>query len=141
MRCRVYCVLLLLPLFQCSQRAEKLFMPVTSAVTGIHFSNKITIGDSLTLTGYEYIYNGGGVAVGDVNNDGLQDIYFSGNQVSNKLYLNKGNFQFEDITEKAGVAVSVGWKTGVTMADVNQDGWLDMYVCRSALSDSTLRTN
>lgn len=112
---------------RCSDHSEKLFMPVSSATTGIHFSNKITIGDSLTLTGFEYIYNGGGVAVGDINNDGLQDIYFTGNMVSSKLYLNKGHWQFEDITEKAKVGTKT-WANGVVMADVNQDGFKDIYV-------------
>ncbi|HMK58599.1 MAG TPA: VCBS repeat-containing protein, partial [Nitrososphaeraceae archaeon] len=120
---------------------EPLFQELLQEETGIAFQNTVVQDGDNNVLNYPYYFNGGGVAIGDINNDGLQDIYFSGNQVSNKLYLNKGNFQFEDITEKAGVAVSVGWKTGVTMADVNQDGWLDLYVCRSALSDSTLRTN
>src|SRR5882762_1155439 len=110
-----------LALFQCSNRSEKLFVSAGSEITGIHFSNTITIGDSLTLNGFEYIYNGGGVAVGDINNDGLEDIYFTGNMVSSRLYLNKGNLKFEDITEKAKVGTST-WANGVVMVDINQDG-------------------
>ncbi len=123
----IYLMPLSFALFQCAGPSEKLFVPANSTVTGIHFSNTITIGDSLTLTGFEYIYNGGGVAVGDINNDGLQDIYFTGNMVSSRLYLNKGNLKFEDITEKAKVGTS-NWANGVVMVDINQDGFKDIYV-------------
>ncbi|MDH4295495.1 MAG: VCBS repeat-containing protein, partial [Cyclobacteriaceae bacterium] len=123
------------------QEEKTLFQELPSAETGITFQNTVVQDGDNNVLNYPYYFNGGGVAVGDVNNDGLEDIYFSGNQVSNKLYINKGNFQYEDITEKAGLGASSGWKTGVTMADVNQDGWLDIYVCRSAMSDSVLRKN
>jgi hypothetical protein len=120
---------------------DHLFVEVESIESGITFENSVKQdGDNNVLT-YPYYFNGGGVAVGDINNDGLEDIYFSGNQVSNKLYLNKGNLKFEDITDKAGVGAAEGWKTGVTMADINQDGWLDIYVSRSAMADSSLRKN
>ncbi|HMQ46572.1 MAG TPA: CRTAC1 family protein [Saprospiraceae bacterium] len=99
--------------------------------TGIDFVNEVEDGEYFNVLTYRNFYNGGGVALGDVNNDGLTDVYFTANMRSNKLYLNKGNWQFEDITEKAGVAGRIGWSTGVAMADVNGDGWLDIYVCNS----------
>ncbi len=106
----------------------KLVNPQSSGVT---FSNEIKEDYNYNILNFEYLYNGGGVAVGDINNDGLADLYFVGNFTSNKLYLNKGNMKFEDITEAAGVAAMKGFKTGVTMADINADGWLDIYVCRT----------
>ncbi len=97
--------------------------------TGISFSNDLSESNDLNILDYLYFYNGGGVAIGDINGDDLPDIYFSGNQVKNKLYLNKGNLSFEDITEKAGVAGNSTWNTGSVMGDVNGDGLLDIYVC------------
>ena len=96
--------------------------------TGVTFENRLPEDSSFNILNYLYYYNGAGVAVGDINNDGLPDLYFTSNIGSNHLYLNKGNYQFEDITKRAGVADSVGWKTGVTMADVNGDGYVDIYV-------------
>lgn len=113
---------------QCSDPPEKLFQAVPSEKTGITFSNTIKVGDSLALPDLEYLYNGGGVAVGDINNDGLQDIYFTGNTASSKLYLNKGNLKFEDITDKANIGTSK-WANGAVMVDINQDGFKDIYVC------------
>ncbi|MFO7823816.1 MAG: VCBS repeat-containing protein [Cyclobacterium sp.] len=123
--------LLFFILFGCAEQKEKnhLFTSLKPGVTKLDFINKLTETSNLSILYYLYFYNGGGVAIGDINNDGLQDIYFSGNQVANKLFLNKGNMEFEDITEKAGVAGSSDWNTGVTMADVNGDGNLDIYVC------------
>ena len=98
------------------------------AQTGIHFENPNTDTDTLSIIDYLYYYNGGGVAIGDINNDGLPDIYFTSNNNGNKLYLNKGNFKFEDISASAGIIGKADWTTGVTMADVNGDGYLDIYI-------------
>ncbi|GAA4407591.1 VCBS repeat-containing protein [Nibrella viscosa] len=109
-----------------------LFTLLSPDETGITFSNNLTEGLNTNVLMYEYFYNGGGVAVGDLNGDGLDDIYFTANMGPNQLYLNKGNLKFADITASAGVAGREGpWKTGVTMADVNGDGRLDIYVCHS----------
>ena len=98
--------------------------------TNVNFQNLLTETEDLNYFSFEYMYNGGGVAIGDINNDGLPDIYFTGNQVPDKLYLNKGNMQFEDITKTALGQSLNGWNNGVVMADVNADGLLDIYVCR-----------
>ncbi|MFC0182252.1 FG-GAP repeat domain-containing protein [Pseudarcicella hirudinis] len=114
-------------------KPQPLFTKLSPEETGITFVNEVYDTDSLNILDYIYLYNGGGVSIGDINNDGLQDIYFSSNQHENKLYLNKGKkageIVFEDITEKAGVKGLGNWKTGVTMADVNGDGLLDIYLC------------
>lgn len=112
----------------------------TVSATGIDFKNSITQDEVLNILSYEYLFNGGGVAIGDLNNDNLPDIFFTGNQVPNKLYLNKGNLVFEDISEKANINIpnadgSASWHTGVTMADVNNDGFLDIYVCKSGMKE------
>ncbi len=112
-------------------KENKLFELLDSSSTGINFKNQLRYDEKFNVYTYRNFYNGGGVSIGDINNDGLVDIYFTANMTSNKLYLNKGNFQFEDITDKAGVGGKMGWSTGVTMADVNGDGWLDIYVCNS----------
>jgi enediyne biosynthesis protein E4 len=109
-------------------KSNLLFEPIEVTETGIDFTNNLTETETWNILQYPYFYNGGGVAVGDINGDKLPDIYFTSNQGSNKLYLNKGNFVFEDVTDRAGVADTEGWKTGVCMADVNGDGKLDIYV-------------
>jgi len=96
--------------------------------TGVAFVNALPEDSAFNIQNYLYYYNGGGVAAGDIDGDGLPDLYLTSSLGSNRLYLNKGGFHFEDITDRAGVADSVGWKTGVTMADVNGDGRLDIYV-------------
>jgi hypothetical protein len=117
----------------CKQKEQTLFEALPSSRTNINFVNHLSDDDPPGILDYLYFYNGGGVAIGDVNNDGLPDIYFTANKKgANKLYLNKGNYQFEDITEHAGVTGLADWCSGVTMADVNNDGWLDIYVCAVA---------
>ncbi|WP_232834813.1 VCBS repeat-containing protein [Pleomorphovibrio marinus] len=105
------------------------------------FKNIVKESEDFNVLTYSYFYQGGGVAVGDINNDGLPDLYFTGNMVASKLFLNKGNFEFEDITKQAGVAAEGLWNTGVTMVDVDGDGWLDIYICRSAANDPNNRRN
>ena len=108
-----------------------IFSKVDSATSGISFKNQLDYTENLNAYTYKNFYNGAGVAIGDINNDGLTDIYFSGNLVDNKLYLNKGGFQFEDISKTAGVDCPDIWSSGVSMADVNGDGFLDIFVCKS----------
>lgn len=124
-----------------SYAQNPLFTQLPSSQTNVTFANKIIENEKINILTYEYFHNGGGVAIGDINNDGLADVYLTGNLAPNRLYLNKGDLQFEDITEKAGVAGSPGWNTGVTMVDINQDGWLDIYVCLSGNLPPELRAN
>src|SRR5687768_16304660 len=100
------------------------FTKIFPEQSGIHFSNHITESDSVNITMYDYLYNAGGVGVGDFNKDGLQDLFFTGNFADDKLYFNKGNFQFEDVTLKAGITKN-GWSTGVCILDINNDGYDD----------------
>lgn len=124
-------VLVVLATSSCSKKGDqrKLFTKISPVHSSIDFVNELQENDTFNIVEYLYFYNGGGVAIGDLNGDDLPEIYFISNQGENRLYLNKGNFIFEDITNKAGVVGDGNWKTGVTMADVNADGFLDIYVC------------
>ena len=125
---------IVLGLVACQTTKEKsniLLKKITPETSHITFANTITEGPSINAFFYEYSYNGGGVAVGDVNNDGLDDLYFTGNMVDNQLYVNQGNFQFKNITKQANAQGDKGWSTGTTMVDINNDGWLDIYICQS----------
>ena len=124
--------------YSCNQN-KTLFESLPSEKTGIDFQNTILENDSVNILDFENVYNGGGVGVGDFNNDGLQDLYFTGNLVSNKLYLNKGNFKFQDITKAASVEGEGKWNRGVAVVDINNDGWLDMYVCATLKKDPIQR--
>ena len=117
------------------------FQLISPQSSGVTFSNAVKEDYNYNILYFEYLYNGGGVAIGDINNDDLPDLYFSATFGTNKLYLNKGNFKFEDITDQAGVAAKTGFKTGIAMADINNDGWLDIYACRTSKSDDKQKDN
>jgi hypothetical protein len=138
---RIFILLVLIFFYSCGQKkVNTLFSMVKNS--HIDFVNTITESKELNVFKYRNFYNGGGVAVGDLNNDGLPDIFFTANQGSNKLYLNKGNFQFEDISDKAGFTKKKQWSTGVVLVDINSDGWLDIYVCNAGnMFDTALKKN
>ena len=122
-------ILLLLGFASC-KKEEKTFRLLSADESGISFSNQLTPSAELNILTYLYYYNGAGVMIADINNDRLNDIYFTSNQGADKLFLNKGDLKFEDITASAKIRNDSGWTTGVTYVDINNDGLLDIYVCK-----------
>ena len=130
----------MLVLMGCEEKAN-LFSQISPGKTGIVFSNRIIENDTMNILDFEYIYNGGGVALGDFNNDNLVDVYFTGNTTKNQLYLNRGDFKFEEVTDKAGVDGKGQWCTGASLVDINNDGLLDIYASSSAKKVASQRAN
>ena len=141
MKSQLLLITFLIFILTACQSDDKLFTKLSKSSTGINFRNVLQESEEMNVLNYMYFYNGGGVAVGDVNNDGLTDVLFTGNMVKNRLFINKGEMNFEDITTTSGIAEAQGWCTGATMVDINQDGWLDIYVCRSADTRPEKRAN
>lgn len=133
--------IVLISLWSCKNENFRLFQLTDNHETGILFKNEVPYTEEFNTYTYRNFYNGGGVALGDINNDGLTDIYFTGNIADNKLYLNKGDWKFEDITEKAGISCKEVWSTGATMVDINSDGLLDIYVCKAGKPGGEKRHN
>ncbi|MFY0685949.1 MAG: VCBS repeat-containing protein [Cyclobacteriaceae bacterium] len=125
----------------CGQKKDVLFELLSPDASGVRFENSLVYSEQLNPYTYKNFYNGGGVGIGDINNDGLADVFFCGNMVSNKLYLNKGNMRFEDITQSAGLETNNVWSSGVSMVDINADGLLDIYVCKSGPPGGPRRYN
>jgi hypothetical protein len=136
-----FLIVVVLSLVSCEPRNELLFTAMQPDETGIDFINHVEENKTLNILSYEYLYNGGGVAAGDFNNDGLQDLFFTGNQVPNKLFINQGDWKFIEIAERANVSGKNGWKTGVTLVDINGDRLLDIYVCYSGPGTDQSRAN
>src|SRR5450432_1011763 len=132
--------LFLLCLISCKKK-RTMFEQISSSHSGIIFNNNIIENDSINPLDVVNIYNGGGVGVGDFNNDGKQDIYLGGNQVPSKLYLNRGDFKFQDVTQEAGVEGLGRWARGIAVVDINNDGLLDIYICNTIYKDSMRRRN
>ena len=129
-------------IFSCKKDSNTLFQLLDAQQTGIDFANTITEKDTLNIFDNEFVYNGGGVAIGDLNGDGLDDLYFTGNQVENKLYLNKGNLKFQDITALSGAQKRPNqWSSGVNILDINGDGKNDIYICNTMSNDKEALRN
>ncbi|MCK4749375.1 MAG: VCBS repeat-containing protein, partial [Bacteroidales bacterium] len=120
---------------------DTLFTRLEPDRTGVHFMNTLTYDEGFNVYLFRGFYNGAGVGLGDVNNDGMLDLFFCGNKADNQLLIHKGDFRFHDITQAAGVASQDAWSTGVSMVDINSDGWLDIYVCKSGLPEGENRRN
>jgi len=136
----IFLVSFVFVLTSCTEE-DTLFRKLKPGRTGITFSNRITESEEYNILAFEYIYNGGGVAVADFNNDGLQDLFFSGNMVDNRMYLNQGDWRFRDITLDAGIVGTERWSSGVAVVDINNDGWLDVYVCATSYTPGKRRAN
>lgn len=134
-------VLIALAFTSCQEEKEKLFTQIPAKSSGVDFNNRIIETDSFNILTSEYIFNGGGVAIGDFNNDDRPDIFFSGNQVSNKLYLNEGDFKFKDISAEAQIEGIDKWSTGIALVDINNDKYLDIYVCAAMLDSDKEKAN
>ncbi len=137
----IFLLELCLLIFSCNQEKKTLFTLLDAGSTSITFSNRIFENDSVNIIDNEYVYNGGGVAIGDFNNDGLQDVYFTGNMVSNRLYMNKGKMHFADVTDVSGATGEGRWCSGVALVDINSDSLLDIYVCATFKNDPAARAN
>ena len=134
-------VFIVFSFFSCQKKSDTLFTLLSSDDTGITFNNAIIANSEVNIMTREFIYNGGGVAVGDFNQDGWQDIFFSGNAVPNELYLNKGDLEFENVSEKAGIAAPDRWSQGVAVVDINNDDKLDIYICATFSQEASRRQN
>lgn len=131
----VVAIMALTLITSCHRKPKTLFTSLPSSSTGVEFNNAIIENEFFNILTFEYFYNGGGVGVGDFNNDSLPDIFFAGNVVKNKLYLNEGDLMFKDISEEAGIEAPEKWCTGVAIVDINSDGWQDIYVCASVYNE------
>ena len=141
MRKSVFAISITILIFLACSPSQQQFKSLDSSSTGITFNNVIDELEEVNILNYEYVYNGGGVAIGDLNGDNLQDIVFSGNMVENAVYLNKGNLRFEDVSEASGIRSASRWSTGLTLVDINADGLLDIYICSSGHKGVTDMSN